>query len=234
MEFKILQQNLNQSGSSELAQFLLEKAAQADLVFLSEYSSPVHEAAIGDALEKMGFQLHNPLEDDASERNKFICVLAAKKGLRVSSFEQNKALLKYRYFSGSIEVNGAPLNLFLHHAPQTYIPSKPNKPARYYQERMEFKAQHLFAAFCFALDHPTRTLIGGDFNTETNGSTTTLEPLMKRLYRQMCDTTSHEPTWNGKCLDYAFVSPDLKEAGAKTETLGSPSDHKALLTTLFL
>lgn len=244
----IFQQNLNKSADPELAEFVGEKAAGALMVFLSEYVPATHDGTIGRMLEQGGFALHYPLgypkTKTGQERHWPICVLAVRKNIPVQ-WKERAGLLEYRYFEGTADVNGAHLDFFFQHVPQTCISDDTLKKVVFcakkgdlkavkkaienQQDRMCYKAEHLFAAYCFSEEHPTRALVGGDLNTDDE-KPTSLQSILRRLRGRMLDTTNHEPTWKNKCLDYALVTRDF--AGAHTDVLDSPSDHSCLITTL--
>lgn len=57
-----------------------------------------------------------------------------------------------------------------------------------------------------------------------------METIFRIIYNEMCDTDTHEPTWQNKCLDYALVSRSLLSCNCKTERIETSSDHIALLT----
>lgn len=139
-------------------------------------------------------------------------------GLKFISQSRNGITTSLRYIEGIMKLpNSKSINLFLTHIPQTYVPEKEEfryRDVLYYQERVEYKAELLFAEYCFLNEHFNEDLfIGGDMNTEINGNTR-LETVFNKIYNKLIDTDieKNNPTWKDKRLDYALFSSSVKNA----------------------
>lgn len=214
---KILQQNINQYNPNVpgLTRTLL--AQEADVIFLSEYMDCLHHE-LWTSLEENGYTIHRPRPQERSNwRNWLICIAAVKGGCTFTPRERSGPLLAYRYLEGSFTNGDRQMELFFLHAPLG------NRP--------DYKRGMLSAAGSFLHENREKQAwAGGDFNTELRGGSTLLEPLMRQVYHSGVDTTSHQPTWRDKCLDYALVSSPL--VGSRTSLISTSSDHAALVTEI--
>lgn len=234
----ILQQNISQYNNrvKELMNVLVSQKPQ--ILLFSEFCYSKHENEIINRLEGEKYSIVMPLEYNINrdKDNPCSCMMALKDGITFKSRKRNAITLSGRYIEGELEFeNKISMEILFIYAPQTYICEKEKflrKDIIYYQDRVEQKAEMLFATYCFWNEYKHKNVfIGGDFNTETNG-TTRGENIFKATYNNMNDTDTHEPTWKDKCLDYALVSDSLLRNGCKTTRLKTSSDHIALLTEI--
>lgn len=239
MNIKILQQNIckNNKQVDEMMDALLEKEPQ--ILLFSEFCYSKHEKNIVNRLKENNYQIIMPIKYCAScDKDKLcVCMMAIKNGITFVPNNRKEISLNLRYIEGKINFgNNKSVEILYVHAPQTWIGSKSpfsKKEVEYYQDRVEEKAEILFASYCFWNEKKDRNVfIGGDFNTEIDGGNTRGENIFKSLYYDTYDTDIHKPTWKGKCYDYALVSESIKICGCKTSRLKTTSDHIALLTEI--
>lgn len=224
MNIKILQQNICKDNKQvkELMDVLIIEEPQ---VFLfSEFGYSKHKKNIVERLENKKYEVIMPYEYKMNrDKNKpCACMMAVKEGIKFIPRNREYITLNLRYIEGELDFgNGIVIDILFIYAPQTFLGFK---------ERVEQKAEMLFATYCFWNEYKDKNaFIGGDFNTEING-TTRCENIFKATYSNANDTDTHEPTWKDKCLDYALVSNSLVGYGCKTTRLKTTSDHIALLT----
>ncbi len=239
MSITILQQNISQYNNRvrELINVLLNISKKPQILLFSEFCYSKHENEIIKRLEEEKYTIVMPLEYNVyrDKDNPCSCMMALKDGISFKSRKRNGISLSGRYIEGELEFeNKISMEILFMYAPQTYICDKKllRKDIIYFQDRVEQKAEMLFATYCFWNEYKDKNaFIGGDFNTEING-TTRCENIFKATYNDANDTDIHEPTWKDKCIDYALVSDSLNNYGCKTTRLKLTSDHIALLTEI--
>lgn len=226
MIIKIVQQNICKENQrvDGLMDVLLAKEPQ--ILLFSEFCYSKHEENMVKRLKNNNYQIIMPYAyKENRDRNKYCtCMMAVKEGIEFSPRIRKCITLNLRYIEGNLDLgDGVILEILYVYAPQTYCNSK---------DRVEQKAEMLFGTYCFWNEYKDENVfIGGDFNTEING-TTRCENIFRATYDETNDTDTHEPTWRDKCLDYALVSDSL--VGCKTTRLETTSDHIALLTEIII
>lgn len=224
MIIKIVQQNIWKENQKvgKLMDVLLAKEPQ--ILLFSEFCYSKHKENLVNQLEIENYQIIMPYAyKEDRDRNKYCtCMMAVKEGIKFFPRTRKYITLDLRYIEGKLDLgDGEILEILYVYVPQTYRNSK---------DRVEKKAEMLFATYCFWNEYKDKNVfIGGDFNTEING-TTSCENIFRATYDEANDTDTHEPTWGDKCLDYALVSNSL--VGCKTTRLKTTSDHIALITEL--
>lgn len=236
MNIKILQQNIDRNNNrvKELMDVLLNEKPQ--ILFFSELHYSKHENEIIKRLEREKYSLVMPFEYsiNCDKDSPCSCMMAMEEGINFKQRKRDGIVLSGRYIEGQFDFPNELLmeTLFIH-APQTYVCKKEQfsrKDVIYYQDRVEQKAEMLFAIYHFWNEYKNNNVfIAGDFNTEINGSTR-CENIFKAIYDDANDTEEHKLSWGNKCLDYALVSDSLIACECKTTRLKTTSDHDALLT----
>lgn len=178
MNIKILQQNISQYNNQvrELMDILLCEMPQ--ILLFSEFCYSKHENEILKRLEGENYSTVMPVEySKYRDKDKpCICMMAVKDDIIFRPRKRNCITLSGRYIEGELEFgNKVLMEILFIHAPQTYVCKKEQfsrKDVIYYQDRVEQKAEMLFATFRFWNEYKNNNVfIGGDFNTEINGST---------------------------------------------------------------
>lgn len=236
----IMQQNINRNNTDITQMMDMIMSYQPHLIFFSEFCEKTHRKTIIEHINSeysiVYPKSYNEKKDNAAQ----ICILAIKKdiGLKFISRPRNGITTSLRYVEGILKLSDSKsINLFLTHIPQTYVPKEERfryEDVLYYQERVEYKAELLFAEYCFLNEHFNENLfIGGDMNTEINGNTR-LETVFSEVYNNLIDTDmeKEKPTWKGKRLDYALVSNSVKKC--TTCRINTTSDHVGLLSEIEL
>lgn len=240
MQMIIAQQNLNNKfkENEEYAERIIDELLYMDdlssekphILLLSEFCYACQQETIIKRLENEGYRIFLPFVPSKYEYYKkydgfdCVCMMAVKKGFH---FEQNnrKELdeADLRYIEGTLFAGkGKSISMFFVHIPQATAGGR----------RLEYKKQMLEAVHHFWQENKDKhTFIGGDFNTEINGSTR-MEGLFKTLYKDVIDTDQdkEKPTWGNKRFDYALVSDALASCNCVTKHLPTISDHTALIT----
>ncbi|MDE5995157.1 MAG: endonuclease/exonuclease/phosphatase family protein [Oscillospiraceae bacterium] len=248
MEVRIIQQNMN-SRNENTPEYVAEIMKQLHelkptILLLSEFCYKDHQETIVKKLEDNGYKIFYPNMYDKVEHKKFytVCILAIKADNKENKEEiifiqdrngrEELAENDFRYITGTLKIKGQEKEMDIKMY-FTHVPFSKNI------SRMAYKAEMLFAAYCFFIENSDEyTFLGGDFNSDINGDTSLL-PIFKKLYNAASDTDKDKdkPTWENKRLDYALVSKTLKSCNScncETKHLKTKSDHRALITTFKL
>lgn len=235
MEFVIVQQNVcgrdiyRGNWSIHDYEKLLKKVKgenEPDIIFLTEfYYQPMYEVT-KNILE--GYEFIKPssfLENDMKKEGLYAtCLLAIRKNI-VTKEKQIKLrnMLDLRYICVDLNIkNEKTLKVLLLYVPQTYNASP---------DRIEQKRKMLISTRDFVSENSNALLfVGGDMNSDIDGKTTTCIDVFEEIYMKLQDTDFEKrATWNGKRLDYAFVSKIMQNS-VKTMPIETKSDHIGLRT----
>lgn len=237
---RIIQQNIDRSNTNINKMISTILSYQPHLIFFSEFNEKIHRKTIVERINSEYIIIYPKSYNEKMDKSSQICILAIKKnvGLKFIPQSRNGITTRLRYIEGILKLSDSKsINLFLTHIPQTYVPKKEKfsySDVCYYQERVEYKAELLFAEYCFLNEHFNENLfIGGDMNTEINGNTR-LETIFNEVYTKLIDSDieKNKPTWKDKRLDYALVSNSVKKC--TTARINTTSDHICLLSEIEL
>lgn len=197
-----------------------------DIIFLTEFYYQQMYDVTQNILE--GYEFIKPSsfsEDDMKKEGLYAtCLLAIRKN-KVTKEKQIKLrnMLDLRYICVDLNIkNEKILKALLLYVPQTY-----NAPPY----RIEQKRKMLSSTRDFVSENCNALLfVGGDMNSDIDGKTTTCINVFEEIYMKLIDTDCKKrATWNGKRLDYAFVS-EIMQNSVKTIPIETKSDHIGLRT----
>lgn len=203
-----------------------------DIIFLTEFYYQQMYDVTQNILE--GYEFIKPSsfsEDDMKKEGLYAtCLLAIRKN-KVTKEKQIELrnMLDLRYICVDLNIKNEKLKTLLLYVPQTYNAD----PSRIEQKRNMLSSTRDFVSEnCNALSENCNALlfVGGDMNSDIDGKTTTCINVFEEIYKKLIDTDCEKrATWNGKRLDYAFVSEKMQNS-VKTIPIKTKSDHIGLRT----
>lgn len=236
----IMQQNLNyyNKDMAPLSSIIREK--QPTIIFFQEVNHANHLKLIESLHD---YNLYYPIDYvENKDYQKMLCLLAVKKDCQFEQRRNEQVSPYLRYIEGKITSKDLTLELLLMHVPQAAYKSEQkiwsSANVQYYQDRVEYKADCLFAAHLFIEQYRDEHLfLGGDFNVDIrkdrkgrykfNGR---LQKMFEIIYHSLYDTASNEPTYKSKKFDYALVSSSI--SASKSELIETTSDHKMIISEI--